>query len=395
MSHSLIIGHTLKLAFVGLLGICAQLAQAQSYTSRELKPPLGASSSGCIVWGNQVLSDNGDVIGACQFFEGYYLSDLLAGIPLPYSLYQPVAWRNNGTVQRLSKVARSSTGPFSGMGIDAQGRVLADVSVATVPGDVLTPWGRLPTEQELGRTLWTGNTRTKWVPPAGFEGFRMIGWASPAGRTVITQSDGLAPLLAITQGSTAQNVPAPPLARYVTEAVVNDIGQLAVSIVVGESSYNDESNVEQWFWNGAAWSRMDLPAMPTFRSHWRPRRITANGAVLLASSTSFPSATSPARVLWQAGTGATEVPGDLNVQEGYRGDLANNGDLVGEVGVAPASRATLWRNGQAIDLNTMVKPPSGFTFASALSVNKRGQILLRAVPAKPSLNARIMLLTPK
>jgi hypothetical protein len=66
-----------------------------------------------------------------------------------------------------------------------------------------------------------------------------------------------------------------------------------------------------------------------------------------------------------------------------------SGDVVGWLpNNLDERRATLWRNGVAIDLNTKVKLPSGWVLNKAHDINSRGQIVVRA-------GARLVLLTPQ
>jgi probable HAF family extracellular repeat protein len=55
-------------------------------------------------------------------------------------------------------------------------------------------------------------------------------------------------------------------------------------------------------------------------------------------------------------------------------DVNGSGLAVGGSSSITGMRATLWRNGKAIDLNTLIAAKSGWTLAFASAINDRGQI---------------------
>lgn len=76
-------------------------------------------------------------------------------------------------------------------------------------------------------------------------------------------------------------------------------------------------------------------------------------------------------------------------------DVSDSGDAVGYASPAPDSpdrRAVLWHSGQAIDLNTLLPPGTGWLLTEARAVNARGQI---AGVGLTGGHARAFLLTPR
>jgi probable HAF family extracellular repeat protein len=75
-----------------------------------------------------------------------------------------------------------------------------------------------------------------------------------------------------------------------------------------------------------------------------------------------------AGVVWQ--NGKIKVLGWDSIAFG----INDQGLIVGESSVGPASTATLWTNGTAIDLNTLLPGDSGWKLSEADKINNRGQI---------------------
>ena len=76
-------------------------------------------------------------------------------------------------------------------------------------------------------------------------------------------------------------------------------------------------------------------------------------------------------------------------------DVNSAGDAVGAAASspdAPGTRALLWRGGQAVDLNLLLPPNSGWTLDEARAINDRGQI---AGTGRFHDQARAFLLTPR
>ncbi len=115
------------------------------------------------------------------------------------------------------------------------------------------------------------------------------------------------------------------------------------------------------------------------------RSLNNNGQVLLSEYTLVGQMVRMRRYLWRQGSAPVALPEE--VQEYPSNGLnivANNGDVVGAAPFANATdlprygrnRAALWRNGQLIDLNTLAKPPTGYTFVEVGDVNTKGQLLV-------------------
>jgi probable HAF family extracellular repeat protein len=97
------------------------------------------------------------------------------------------------------------------------------------------------------------------------------------------------------------------------------------------------------------------------------------------------------------------VPGDTN---SGAANLNNRGQVVGisgsvAQGIPPASayvcpcHATLWENGKATDLNTVIPPDSGWQLQGAVAISDRGQIVGVGIVSSDPLNTHGFLLTPQ
>jgi hypothetical protein len=79
--------------------------------------------------------------------------------------------------------------------------------------------------------------------------------------------------------------------------------------------------------------------------------------------------------------------------------LGANGERLGGAALSnnnPMDRATVWRNGVAVDLNTLTTLPSGVVLHTAQASNKKGQILATSIPFDgDSTKAKLVLLTPR
>jgi probable HAF family extracellular repeat protein len=180
---------------------------------------------------------------------------------------------------------------------------------------------------------------------------------------------------------------------------VNDKGQ-----IVGDSQENDVVNPLLGFppffptiWNQGLATK--LVGQPSYTVGGDGYNINNKGQVVgrLAVADPIEGLVSHG-YFWQAG-----VMQDLGVPFGDDNSealsLNDNGDVVGDSGVGfifgyTPNHALLWRSGEWIDLNTLIRPNSGYYLIKALAVNARGEIVVCAVNVNTG-NVHAALLSPQ
>ena len=133
---------------------------------------------------------------------------------------------------------------------------------------------------------------------------------------------------------------------------------------------------------------VSLGALPGF-THSEAVAISENGSIagLATGVGAFPNRSRA--VLWQAGGLAIQDLGVLPGGTDSRArDVNNRGEVVGRSTSATGSRAFLWTAARGmLDLNTLVTVP-GLVMTDALSVNKRGDILVMGQDASTNASGQ-------
>ncbi len=363
---------TAALTLVGTSLLTSQ-AHAQTYTYRLLSTPLGAH--GCIAerFMGQALNDKGEVAGLCSFWSGYAWGTGGSGLPVLESVYgtsKPYAWSATGAARALSLP--------SGVGVD-----MPNIDNAgKVRGSPYQKPGGVPDRSQL--LVWNGTQRTQWAAPSPDWS---VNWVSPDGQLLGLRPDGLGIFAGNTLSST---MPLPPVAdasrSNVSWAVMNDAGQIAYYF---DRLVPDEDSIGQlWTWRNGSWTQVLAPAF--YPAYPQPRLQVNVAGTIMASNSGWSIYTSR-DVTWRDGQ-LSALP-LIDMPHRYTAmSPSSTADVVGwmqAVGSSSSpSRATLWRNGVAIDLNTRVKLPSGLVLTEALDINQRGQILVRTT-------SQLAVLTPK
>jgi hypothetical protein len=377
------------------------LAQT-SYTATELKPPFGYAANACDHGTGRSLGPNGDVAGLCTYTAGYAtVPDVFGPLPIPYSALRPVVWRAGRSASVLS--VPSGVDGKSFVGVSGTGRILGTI------GEIVRPNRTVTTPNSLVWWEASGSTRTPFVPGPGTWSWSNVNSLGQVAGVVTGQAAGEAPRISVFQGNSGTTLPLPPdvaagsanlsASAYATEPVVwlNDAGQLALLTL--SSGVAPEAKV--WVWSGSAWAA--LPAVPGGAlTKIVVNGLSAQGQVLLSSG----GFATPTRWhLWTPGGAWRTLEATSSTDVAWvSGALAANGDLVGtatfpqstDLANAGRKRASIWRNGQYIDLNSLVAPPSGFVYTAILNANAKGQLLARMVSTSVSSSrARLWLLTPR
>jgi probable HAF family extracellular repeat protein len=168
---------------------------------------------------------------------------------------------------------------------------------------------------------------------------------------------------------------------------INRAGQ-----VVGQSPFGDPTNpnaVHATLWNGS--SATDLGTLAG-AAESGARGINASGQVV---GLSFTSGSTTTGTLWQGGKAIALSPvGGI----GNSTELGINdaGAVVGWSASAPGTttplHATLWEDGNALDLNTLVGLSNLFTLTQAVAINNNGQIAADGIDS--SGRSLVFLLNP-
>jgi hypothetical protein len=377
------------------------LAQT-SYTATELKPPFGYAAKVCEGGTGRWLGHNGDVAGLCSYTAGYTtLPDSFGLFPVPYSARRPVVWRAGKSAKVLSVPSGYDGKSF--VGLSGTGRILGTI------GEILRPNRAVTTPDSQVWWETNGSTRTPFTPGADAWAWSNVISSGQVAGVVTGLRAGDTPQIRVFQGNSGTALPLPPdvaagsatlsASAFAIEPAVwlNDAGHLAVlTLTIGATP---EAKV--WVWNGSAWAA--LPAVPGGAlTRLVVSGLNAQGQVLISSG----GLTTPTRLhLWTPGSGWRTLEAASATDVAWvSGALAANGDVVGaatfpqaaDVPNSGRNRAAIWRNGQHIDLNSLVPPPSGFVYSSILNVNAKGQLLARMTTTSASSSVtKLWLLTPR
>jgi hypothetical protein len=363
------------------------LAQAQSYTVKELKKTVGSQWCKLPFPQNSaaLLNGAGDVVGVCNTAAYFAIG---AGVNLLFTgsaVSKPVVWRAGGAPTALAVPSRTKfhdLGDF-GLGVTNNGDIY---------GAVVKPVNWLGFEANVDDqkpVVWQASKPSILALPAGLTGrWDVIGIShggtlllhGPSVYDIPTTTSSPDQGYAVVVNGRAVRLPALPADSDVTlqlrgRMVVNDRGQVAYA---------------GWFWTGEAWKPMNLPEGTTLE--WIDA-INNRGQVsggLVAPPSLPPPAPLDDRVehlrgirfVWSE-QGTTVYPGMLAFQSSGQAAMNDQGQVVGAVALHQGgssnieSRAALWQPGQAaIDLNTVLTLPKDVIFTGALAINEKGQILV-------------------
>lgn len=132
---------------------------------------------------------------------------------------------------------------------------------------------------------------------------------------------------------------------------------------------------------------VSLGTLPGF-THSEAVAVSENGSIAGLATGAGASPNRSRAVLWQPGGLAIQDLGALPGGADSRArDVNNRGEVVGRSTSAKGSRAFIWTAATGmLDLNTLVTVP-GLVMTDALSVNKRGDILVMGQDASPNAHA--------
>jgi hypothetical protein len=356
--------------FAAAFALPSMAVHAQTYTYRALSFPAGAH--GCFAERNvgQVLNDKGEVAGKCDYFTGYVwqYGDFIPTLLSTYGNVKSFAWSATGVPRTLS--VPTGFASRSGISIDNTSKVrglAVNTATPSAPPQML---------------VWQGTQTSVWAPPPAYPGSWNVNWVSPGGKVLALGADKIG----IFADTGATLVPLPPVAAVATRnyelAAVNDAGQVAYYF--DDINPSTSKNGQLWTWRSGGWANIAGPNV--FTTYPQPRvEVSTTGQVL--ASTSGLSIYYSQDLLWRDGQ-AQSLPVIID-PHAFTALAPTTGDVVGWLpNNSGDPKATLWRNGVAIDLNAQVKLPSGWVLKKALDINSRGQILV-------STGLRLVVLTPK
>lgn len=370
-------------------------ANAQRYNLRVLTQPSNVQGA-CEVATLAPLDDAGHVHGTCTYWTGgiYFNPNIAVPVPLLDTRSRSITWKPDGT-------RSASTYPTSGsvwvtLGRAPDGRLLADVIATPVRPDR----GYV----SLGVQAYNGSSWSRWTPPAPLTGAWSILQLSESGALLMKSADpARAGALAVQVGTTVRALPPVPLpatGEQVTQGWVNTAGQVIAL------ARRPSGGTPLWFWwNGSSWLARTIGGVAPLEG--TPVEVIAlnNKGTALVSTRDLPTADlyqSPVQLqLWNP---ATDLLQPLPTRLSYhpsQGGLNDAGVVAAQnlpAGTAPSAgfaprRATVWRNGQDVDLNTLVTLPAGGVLERSVAINARGQILAQL--RLPDYKWEWALLTPQ
>jgi hypothetical protein len=369
---------------------CAQ-AHAQSYTAKLLNQPTGASS--CINV-EAKLSENGDVTANC-FMPRVTLAGIavaLVGGLAAQTTPRAVAWRNgSGSAQVLSGTLGK---PMSyGRGVLADGTVMGYIGSNNMADDAI---GDL--------SAWKGSSRSAVSLPSGYAKPWFLEDISRGGvARLLTRRGGMAGIeFAIWLNGKASTLPTMPAACGVLGTLynahswtLNDAGQVAVLRQERDDPMTTTITRHTGtlcLWDGGRW-QVSPPS---------PNYFDAEGFSSDYYEMTLQGLSNSGKAMVRQGFGVYEwAPGQASVQldplvraYGQQGEWLGGDSPYGSRQSAPAS---VWRNGQRVDLSQVATAPSGYHLSTAVAANQKGQILVIAQKLSATSNGsnRLVLLTPR
>lgn len=356
------------------MGLLATQAHAQRYTAKVLTPPSGTLGR-CELAVHHPLDANGQVRGTCQFWTGglYFYNN----IPLPDTRTRVVTWKADNSRTLGPYPSGASVWTLWGQGAD--GLTYADL--------VATPVRDYTSLKRLGTYTYNGSKWAAWVPPAPLTGKWELANLSPQGSLVLKATEASqAGSLAWANGSTVNRLPTLPLLSAGYSAHIawpNDKGQVLVRMRAADS----QAPIRWLWWDGKQWlerqmgglgsTPVDTPIVQGLNNQGQALVLTRDviGADIGASPHRYQ--------VWNlASDQLTTLPTNL-IYEG-QGHINDTGVVAGENLPADATReayfgprrATVWHQGQPIDLNTVTTSlPAGAILRRTLGLNAKGQIL--------------------
>lgn len=368
-------------------------ADAQRFTMRTLSPPSNVLGQ-CELAIFAKLDDDGNVHGSCTYWTGgfYFDSSLPWTIPLPDTRNRALVWKADGSRSTSSYPWLGSADRTLGKGPD--GKVLSRV--------IAIPVRNFNDRVQLGVYAYNGSSWAKWAAPAPLTGSWSIVRLSGSGAMLLKSDAADAPgRLAVQRAGSVTTLPPLPLGtdETVYTGWANTAGQAVVTT-------QRPGVVGRWFWwNGQSWAERTMGGL-TLRTGIEAQWLVSlnNKGLALVTTRDDPGAdTFRSAVRYQVWNPATDQLQPLPTRLSYQpqGDMNDAGVVAGENLPAQADplegfknrRATIWRNGQAVDLNTLVTLPDGAYLERSLAINNRGQIL--AVLQSAGTQWDWVLLTPQ
>lgn len=385
-------------------------AQTTSYTAKELRS-CQSFFNGNLGWGASTLSENGDVVGQCSYVAGYRWVFTGSWQLTKEQDNRLVVWPQGGAPTLLSPNEKYHVRGDNLWGIDASGYILARTS----------PGARNNGVEQLA--WWKGSTRTSWapVPDAAASdwhwtrvtpGGKVAGYRNPpSARLIVAARDrpGAQDIPLPPQPGLTGGLPAGVRSVQIANVVTNDQGAIALTTFTAmEGQADDVTNL--WHWDGARWRDATPPVLPQLAGYvdnvtMRLANINASGTLAFSQSGYQPHELGGQELvhvprLWHPQSGLTVLPDSYN---GYFNFLAvtDEGPLHGSLKLGrneygnTQARAVLVRDGQVIDLNTLIAPPSGYVFESVMARNGKGQLLVRMTTSTGASPIRYWLFTPR
>lgn len=384
------------------LALAPALSQAQSYTTRLLTQPSGAKF--CI---NQEarLSAAGDVNVNC-FYPRVTLAGIwvaLNGGLAAQSTSKTIVWR--GTATSPTTLSGSLTQPRS-------------YSLGMLPDSTVLGYiGSNSSDDYRAATLsqWKGSSRSNYNLPTAYKGWLAEQISRTGTALLLTDSDvRFAPRFAVVRNGVATTLPPLPSACGNVQQVfetqswrVNDNGQVAVlfeqNVRYSSPPIYDYNYIHTaCLWNGGSWV-----VSPARKGDYAVELLDVNstGTMLLRQQDSYMLETSPPGqpeysnetiLEWHASgqAQAVDTSGKLKAY-GHQDQWIGGSNPSSAYGNKPA---TLWRNGQPVDVSQLATAPSGYTLASVIATNAKGQLLVVAKSTKTNAildDNRLVVLTPR
>ena len=357
--------------------------QAQSYSARLLSNPSSAKS--CTMREAR-LSAAGDVSANC-FFPRVTLAGIFVAINgglAGQTTSKAVVWR--GTATSATTLSGSLTQPRS-------------YSLGMLPdSSVLGYIGSNSNDDYKAATLsqWKGSSRSKYNLPTTYSSWLVEQISRTGSSLLLTDSDTtFGPRFAVIRNGIATTLPPLPQAcgtvrqDFQTQSWrVNDNGQVALLFEQDLSYTPPYNNSEPYVHTACLWTGINWTVSPARSTEYAMELldVSSNGTMMLRQLDN----TLEWHAQGQVQTIDSKVRG-YGDQDMWLGGSSPNSGQTG----APAS---LWRNGQQVDLTQISTAPAGYTLGTAIDSNAKGQVLVLAKATKAGATTgdiRLVLLTPR
>ncbi len=330
--------------FVGMftpLLLLAQMGSAQTTpgTSRYALTNLGTLGGKYVEV--EAMNDRGQIIGMAEF-------------PGDTQWAHGYLWQK-GKMKELPR--------FQPLGINDDGQI---VGVRTDLRAVLYRQGRIsPLSSHTGHSL-EGAEEAKAINSQG----QGVGWA------IFYTSSGPHDVAVLWRNGEAQALNTEPAKVSRSEAIaVNRLGETVGT--AGFPPLPDSNPNVPWTDHVVLWrdgKMLDLGVPKGFQETDKPAFNNRGQVVLEADAYRPNSAGKHGSFLWEAGhfTPLSPPPG-FRYTDVYA--INDSGLIVGDIETASFQKhAAIWKNGRAIDLNSLIPAGSGWVLQQAKAVNNRGQI---------------------